>query len=438
MKSKRYRKPDAALCREAVRKCFEHKWRRRDILLFIEEYAGIDRKLIIEESLGGEDLGAKAEAIENLALMLQGAIEDLTERGIEPDDIDQVKIRRRPDGMTGKERDIALLCIKHQLMGHAEKLMIEPLIRARLHPTQHASIPKRGQTKLKDQAHGYFNRKSLGITHIQKTDVVHAYQTLMYAVVVDILRREIPKAKEAIILMEYLGKLAPGGHLIIGGYLDAWLFNFAISYAITDLYSLTQTRRGKTTRRVIRVESYMDDLAIMTGSSKNITMAVNRLRKYCAENLGVDIRTTTGVMKLLPIEEEKRRKELPRPAQRGVPMLDMAGYRISRSHIKIRRRVFRKIRRAYMRAWTEYERTGTLSRKRAQAITSYFGYFKQSDSRKAKKKYHVDELMRIAKRVNWHYKLLEKRRREEQIYDLQRYRIEHKTFKGPYRVPAGE
>jgi hypothetical protein len=182
----------------------------------------------------------------------------------------------------------------------------------------------------------------------------------------------------------------------------------------------------------------MDDLAIMTGSSKNITMAVNRLRKYCTKNLGVDIRTTTGVMKLLPIEEEKRRKELPRPAQRCVPMLDMAGYRISRSHIKIRRRVFRRIRRVYMRAWTEYEQTGTLSRKRAQAITSYFGYFKQSDSRKARKKYHVDELMRVARRVNRHYKLLEKRRREEQIYDLQRYRIEHKTFKGPYRVPAGE
>lgn len=36
------------------------------------------------------------------------------------------------------------------------------------------------------------------------------------------------------------------------------------------------------------------------------------------------IKETTGIIKLLPIEEEKRRRNLPRPGQRGVPMLDMA------------------------------------------------------------------------------------------------------------------
>jgi len=437
MRSKRFKKPDHELCKSAVLKCFEHKWRRKDILLFIEEYAGIDRKLVIEETLKDEDWTIRQEVADSLGLMLQGVIEDLVENGTEPDGIEQVKIRTRPDGMTGKKRDIALLCILHQLLGHAEKLMIEPLIYARLHPTQHASIPGRGQTKLKDQAHRYLLRESLGINCIQKTDVVHAYATLMYSVIIEILEKEIPKAKDAIELMRYLGSIAPGGHLIIGGYLDAWLFNFAMSYAITDLYTLTQTRRGKTSRRVIRVESYMDDFAIMTASNKNMTIGVNRLKKFCNENLGVDIRTTTGVMKLLPVEEEKRRKELPRPAQRGVPMLDMAGYRISRTHVTIRRRVFRKARRVYMRAWEEYERTGTLTRQRAQAVTSYYGYFKQSDSRKARKKYRVDELMRIAKRVSRHYSILDNKRRKEQINDLQRYRVEHPAPEGPHRDSSG-
>lgn len=437
MKSKRFRKLDHDLCRQAVLKCFEHKWRRRDILLFIEEYAGIDRKLVVEETLKDEDYTVRNEVADSLGLMLQGVVEDIVYHGIEPDNIDPVKIRTRPDGMTGKKRDIALLCILHQLLGHVEKLMIEPLILARLHPTQHASIPGRGQTKLKDQAHRYLLRESLGINFIQKTDVVHAYATLMYSVIIGILQKEIPKAKEAIGLMSYLGKIAPDGHLIIGGYLDAWLFNFAMSYAITALYKLTQTRRGKTTRRVIRVESYMDDLAIMTASNKNMTIGVRELKRYCNENLGVDIRTTTGVMKLLPIEEEKRRKELPQPSQRGVPMLDMAGYRISRTHVTIRRRVFRKARRVYLRAWDEYQRTGTLTRQRAQAVTSYFGYFKQSDSRKARKEYHVDELMRVAKRVSRHYSILDNKRRKEQINDLQRYRVEHPSPKGPDRESSG-
>lgn len=53
--------------------------------------------------------------------------------------------------VVGKIRDIALLCIMHQLIGHITKLMMKPLIQARLLPTQHASIPGHGQTMLKDQ-----------------------------------------------------------------------------------------------------------------------------------------------------------------------------------------------------------------------------------------------------------------------------------------------
>lgn len=436
MKSKRYNKPTYELCRQAVAKCFEHKWRRRDALEFIEEYAGIDRKLIIEETLRREDHTYRDEAICNIALMLLGVIEDITERNIPPDDIEPVRIRTRPDGMTGKTRDIALLCILHQLLGHAAKLMIEPLLNARLHPTQHASIPKRGQTRLKDQAHRYFNKESLNIRVIRKTDVVHAYATLMYAVIIAILEREIPKAKEAIALISYLGTLAPGGHLIIGGYLDAWLFNFAMSYAIADLYSLTQTRRGKTTRRVIRAVSYMDDLAIMTSSEKNMTIAINRLKRYCNENLNTDIRVTTGTIRLLAADQEKHRKELPRPSQRSVPSLDMAGYRISRTHVRIRRRVFKKVRRAYMRAWREYEDAGTIPLHRAKQITSYYGYFKQTNSCKAQDRYHVRELKHVAAKVQRHHSIMDEKRRKEQLNDIHRYRIEHPPAKGNDREPA--
>lgn len=180
--------------------------------------------------------------------MLYGVVEDLVEYGIEPDDMEPPTIRQRPDGMTGKTRDIALLSILHQLIGHVEKLMIEPLINARLLPTQHASIPGRGQTLLKDQAHRYLLKETVGVRYIQKTDVVHAYATLKYQVCVDILKKEIPKAKAAIVLLEYLGRIAPDGHLIIGGYIDAWLFNFTMSYAIRDLYAQGPHGAGRRSR----------------------------------------------------------------------------------------------------------------------------------------------------------------------------------------------
>lgn len=440
MHSKRFRKPDKQLYfyKEAVWSCFRHKWRRRDILQFIEEYGGVDRKKIIEETLkDGNACVHRDEASWNIAYTLSDIVDDLVLRDIEPEDMEPVIIRRRPDGMTGKMRDIAMLCILHQFLEHVAFQMIEPLIRAKLFPTQHASIPKRGQTKLKDQTHNFLLRESLGITNIQKTDVVHAYATLQYSVIVEILRKEIPKAKTAIRLVGYLGKLAPGGHLIIGGYLDAWLFNFAMSYAIEHLYSLTTKRRNKITPKVIRVETYMDDFAIMTASVKNMKIALKELKKYCNKNLGVDIRETTGIIKILPVEEEKRRKNLPKPSQRGVPMLDMAGYRISRSHVIIRRRVWKKTRRQLMRAWIEYKETGTLPKKRAQKLIAYNGYIKQTDSRKIQEKYHTAELMKMAKRISRHHSYLDRMRRKEQINDLQRYAVEYPAPKDKNRKPTG-
>ena len=396
MHTKRYRKLSLKLCEEAVEECFKSKWKRRDILVFIEKYAGIGRTEILIDDLSGSRR-VKEEAIHSIGLMLYGVVEDLVEYGIEPDDMEPPTIRQRPDGMTGKTRDIALLSILHQLIGHVEKLMIEPLINARLLPTQHASIPGRGQTLLKDQAHRYLLKETVGVRYIQKTDVVHAYATLKYQV-------------------------APDGHLIIGGYIDAWLFNFAMSYAISDLYAQGTTRRGKKIPYVIRAVTFMDDFALMSRSIKGLKRATKHLDKYFREKMGIELKTTSGISKILTIEEEKRRRSLPGKAQRGVPMLDMAGYRISRTHITIRRRVFRRARRQFIRGYRELTETGTLRRDRARKIISYNSYVIQTDSDGLIEKYHIDDLMRTAKEINAFYQRLDQQKRKEWLHVLQERR----------------
>lgn len=192
---KRYKKLSRQLCEQAVVECFKGKWRRNDVLTFIEKYAGIPRDDIKIDDLSGS-WKYKNEAVEAIGLAMLGIVEDLVDHGIEPDDMEPVTIRQRPDGMTGKIRDIALLCIMHQLIGHITKLMIEPLIQARLLPTQHASIPGHGQTMLKDQMLRYFLKESLGIEYVRKTDVVHAYASLQYDVCIDLVMMEIPKASQ--------------------------------------------------------------------------------------------------------------------------------------------------------------------------------------------------------------------------------------------------
>lgn len=415
--TKRYKRLNQKLCEQAVKECFKGKWRRNDILTFIEKYAGIPRDDIRIDDLSGTRK-YKDEAIKAIGLTMLGIAEDLVDYGIEPDDMEPVVIRQRPDGMTGKIRDIALLCIMHQLLGHITKLILEPLIQARLLPTQHASIPGHGQTMLKDQMRRYLLKESLRIEYIRKTDVVHAYASLQYAVCIRLVKTEIPKAKYAIRLLEYLETIAPDGHLIIGGYLDAWLFNFTMSYAIRYLYTLGSTRRGKKILYVIRCGTFMDDFAIGSGSVKGEQRATKALDKWLRKNQQLQIKETTGIIKMLPIEEEKRRRNLPKPGQRGVPMLDMAGYRISRTHVTIRRRVFKRARRQLLRGYRELQRDGTLRKERAQKLVSYNSYIEQSDSFRLREKYHTDELLSVAYQVNGFYGKLEHQKRKEELNDL--------------------
>lgn len=135
----------------ACEKAFAGKWGRDDVLRHIEEWTGYSRKeLILDEAKrGGPGLGIKYEILEECAMNLEDMVDGIV-HGIDPD-FDTVLVRNRADGATGKMRKIAYLCIRHQLLGHIVKLGIEPLLNARILSTQHASLPGRGQTRLKRQ-----------------------------------------------------------------------------------------------------------------------------------------------------------------------------------------------------------------------------------------------------------------------------------------------
>ena len=170
----RFRRFDHQLYCEAVREAFKDgKWYRNDVLTFVEKYAGIPRAEIQFTYLT-HDMGPRLEAEESIALYLEEVVDGIL-RGEDPEDMEPVKVRQRRDGMTGKVRDIALLCILHQLLGHVAKLALDPLLHARITHTQHASIPGRGQTSLKKQVHKYLRKESLGIRYAVKTEARLCY-----------------------------------------------------------------------------------------------------------------------------------------------------------------------------------------------------------------------------------------------------------------------
>lgn len=416
----RYNILDGSVFERAVKDCLNGKWERNDVLTFVEKYTGIPRHEILLEELDAKEgtvhKSARTEAITSLSAVLEETVSEIL-RGKDPE-IDEPRVRLRKDGMTGKLREIALLSVTHQMIGHVAYILMEPMLKAKLYPTQHASIPGRGQTRLKDQVNKYLRKKSLGIAYAGKTDCEKAYASTSYEKVTELVKEDIPDAMEAITLLEYLGRIAPGGHLIIGGYIDAWLFNYVMARAMREAYKCGTTRRGKFRRAAIRIVTFMDDALILAASKKALKMAEDALARFLETRMGIRTKKTAGAIRLLAYAEEKRRKEELRKAKRGCCPVDMGGFKIYRTHISIRRRVFIRARRAFIRGWKDIRNTGRMCIERAYAITSYYSFVAQTDSFTIRRKYKIDRLKRIAGRTISRYQRNRNREKQEALYDL--------------------
>lgn len=414
---------------QACAKCLQDKWQRSDVKAFIEEWTGYSRYELMEEQVntGGTAFRLKYAVLTELSCVLADMVDGIR-HGADPE-LDPVQVHQRWDGNTGKTREIASLCYRHQLLGHAVKLGIEPLLRARILPTQHASIPERGQTALARQVRRMLNRKRLRITRAVKTDCTHAYASIGYGLVIRLLQEEIPRARWILDVMRVLERAAPGGHLIIGGYLDAWLFNYVFSYVMRYALSLRKSRRGNSVPLVIRAVAFMDDMLLMGRSERDLLEAIKRTGAWAQDRLRLTLRQVTGTVRILSSREEIGRRHLA-GARRGCPGIDMGGYTIHRTYTTIRARNVPKIRRAFLRGWEELQRTGTVRRQRARAIICRNSMVKTSDGRRLAEGLHAVPLMRLARRNQHYWGRVETARRKE--------RMRHVVGKFQVRRAAGE
>lgn len=88
--------------------------------------------------------------------------------------------------------------------------------------------------------------------------------------------------------------------------------------------------------------------------------------------------------------------------------VDMMGYRIYQHKMTVRRRNFRRIRRAYKKALKCYETHKPIPFKLAKRCISFYGFLKNTNSKHIRKKWKVKKIMKICKGVI--------RREESKIY----------------------
>lgn len=391
----RYRELTHKICVQAVMECYDGKWHRHDFVDVAGKYGGVTNAEIKRDEAQGA-VNSKLEAAEGIALEMEQRLLDLMEGEAEDLDLDPVVERPRVDGMNGKIRDVASCCVLHQCFGHLAFLGLEPLLRARILPFQHASIPGRGQSGCKRQVQRYLRRTSLGIRHAKKLDVKHAYRSTKGEVVMKLLKKEIPSAPWLLALVAALLAVSPHGCLIIGGYLDAWLFNFVMSYVLRYMLSREKVRRGQRQPLVVRLTAYMDDVAIMGRRLADLRSVARTTDSWLAKNFGLHFKPGGDEVTFWAIQREHEHKKMDSPAARGCPGLDLAGFVVHRTYTKIRKKIFKRARRQYLRAASEVAATGTVHLERAYKLAAYAGYFTETDARRCVEHLQADKIKPLA------------------------------------------
>lgn len=321
--TKRYLPLTHQLCEQAAIAAFEDKWFRKNYLADAQKYGGVAYGRLKAETAKNE-MHAKLEAVHGIALEMEQRVLDLMDGTADDLDLDPVHTFYRIDGISMKTRELSDCCPMHQCFGHLAVLALQPLLRAKLLPYQFASIPEKGQVALKRQVERWLRRKSLGVRYGLKMDVKSAYQNTSHAVVMGILEHEIPHAAWLLAVVRSLLAMAPHGGLLIGGYLEAWLFNLVASYLMRQLLSYAKARRGASLPLVQRCCSYMDDLGLFGRRWADMQSAARKITKWAKDVLGLTIKPKWMRVDFLTVEEERARRHL-KGAAKGCPGFDMAG-----------------------------------------------------------------------------------------------------------------
>ena len=133
----------------------------------------------------------------------------------------------------------------------------------------------------------------------------------------------------------------------------------------------------------------MDDILILGSRKADVRKAMQLLVKFFKDELGLEIKANWKLFQVDYIGKDGRHHG---------DCIDMMGYKIYRDHTEVRRNIFLRSRRAFVRLRKQVQRCMKIALDLAYRCISYFGWYKNSDSTNFKKKYGIEQLMKYAKR----------------------------------------
>lgn len=374
---------DRDLISKATYKCIKNKYKRNDVLELFSSISGLYKNQIhvIYTRYGRKAMKPFVE------ILIDVIRNELLNRNIS---FPPIWYKDKIDASSGKVRHIGIQNIKQQIYDYIAVEGLKPLFK-RIGRHQYASIKGRGQVAGTRTIRRWLRNKS--ITYYVKLDIKKCYPSIQHDKLFEFLEKHI-KNEMLMWLIKELIKTFKNG-LSIGSYLSQYLCNLFMSqiyHYIGHLHKIRKHKNGKNEliKLVYHQLFYMDDIYICGMSAKNMNKSVKEIIKFCGQ-ISLTVKNDWHVKKLSLDNNDKSN------------FVDMMGYRIYRDHVTIRRRVFKRIRRVYMKVYKKWKTHKYILVIYARKCISYYGMIKNSDSFNLMKKYHVKDIVKISKRVVKNY-----------------------------------
>lgn len=308
--------------------------------------------------------------------------------------IKPITYRRKIDPSSKKERDVGIQDVKQQILDYIAVEGLRPLF-CRIGEFQCASIKNRGQIKGVTKIKKWM--RNTRIRYAGKLDIRKCYESINRRRLMRFLEKHVKNNKLLWLIGELINTFKQG--LSIGSYLSQFLCNLYMSqlyHQISECMYRVRKHKDGTVERINLVNHvlfFMDDILILGTNSKDIHKAIKLIISFAKDEMGLTIKESWIAFKTKLTDKKND----------GGQFIDIMGYRVYRWHVTIRRRVFKRIRRVYIRVYRWIKTHKYIPISQARRCISYNGEIKNSDSYKFKKKYHTQQVFRICKKAVRNY-----------------------------------
>ncbi len=361
----------------------KQRWTRYDTSLFIAEYV---QKWVLQYTSDIPPVHIIAKRIRKLAyndrMSLHKIVDyiskemylEIKNRNIQ---LEPIKYEERYDKSSKKVRNIGIASMKQQCFDYIAVNSCKKMFLAKIGHYQCASLSNKGQIFGKNAIETWIRTNPNKCKWIFKCDIKKFYPSVNHNIIKSYLKRDIKNDDVLYLLYALIDTYDEG--LCIGSYLSQFLANYFLSYPyhyVSEM--LYTTRRDKRINLVNHVLFYMDDLLLLGSSKKNVKKASKLLEKYLHDNMQLELKPT---YQLFPLDS--------RP-------IDMMGYKIYTYKTIIRKRIFDRANKVYLKAKRNKFEVNLTD---AYKIVSYYGYFKHSWGKKYIKKVKLNKTLKNAKEV---------------------------------------